>query len=213
MQFALFIFLTLSFAGAPKFEVTSLAVVGKHVITSRELALHYFLNRQLKSAKSKSINGQNEITEEGRRGLQELVAQWAIKLEADSFSIAGEKPTGVESKAMVEKFVIQAQSDSSVKFLEISAAEIVEALGRRRQVEEFLKLKSDTRSVVVSEEELKAEFEKNKTKLGSNKPFSQFREQIRESIAREKARSQMADWVDLIQRKYKVRILFDGSQK
>lgn len=175
-------------------EIKALAVVGKHVITSRELALHTYLNRQLGA---KDLN----------RGLQELVAQWAIKLEADSFLISTESAPNPALQKLFDKAKSGLKKDASIKDFEFSDSEVLAALERRNQVENFLKLKSDTRSVVVTEEEVKLEFEKNRAKLGLNKSYNDFREQIRESIARDRARGQMNEWVELIQRKYSVRIL------
>jgi hypothetical protein len=195
-----------------KTQIVSEAVAqaGSSIVTSREVIVSFILDQALATPFKK--NGKPERknwlltypSEAFSKHLAQILLEIVVQLEAENFSIGQVSQLDVlQSEKHVEELV---KGWTVWKDLEVSAAEVEIALGRKLRAKNFLKFKLESAGVQISDEEAKVFYEKNRVKFG-NLPFSQFKDSIKEVLAQNQLQEKLKDWIDILKRKYRVRYL------
>ncbi len=192
--------------------LTITRVVGEaaeNIITSREVQI----NDMLEQAAFGRLPGQTQIR--ALRGseknfpieVQTVLREWVIYIEAKSFDSSD------VSQADLARTLKTAQENlSSIpawKSLDATSAEISEILERKLAAKKFLRLKTDSAQVPITDNEALAYYKKNRLKFGEL-PFSSFRENIKTFLIKQQMDRRLAEWLEVLERKYKVRNFIAG---
>jgi hypothetical protein len=195
---------------ASKLVSAGVGQVGGQVLTSREVQISYAVDQFLLTQGALKKNADREAwvvrtgTEAFREHLSRMMLEFLIKMEAESFSVAQVPPEEVKSEMALVK---EGMKDwTEWKSWEVSEIELERLLFRRKMAKNFLKFKTESSGVVITDPEAKAYFEKNRVRFGSA-PFAQFKEGIREVLAQQQLEEKLKDWFEILKRKYRVRFL------
>lgn len=210
----LFLFLlafsSFGWAAKPAVISTTVGQVGTYVITSREVVIAGILEKWFLTPGNKNRNDWilKEDTNSFRQTLTQVMLEKVVVLEAENFSVA--QVSSDEVRKSAAKMQEELKDWSEWKKLEVSSIELEGQFQRHLRAKAFLKFKTESTGVRVSEEEAKNYFEKNRMRFG-NLPFSQFRESIRDFLTQKHQEERLRDWFEVLKRKYRVRYLSPPS--
>lgn len=202
-------------AAAVPTQIVSQAVgqADTHVVTSREVQISWIIDKamQIPNGKKTSESTPNRSdwllkieSADFQKHLSQVLLELVVSMEAENFSVG--QVTSVEIQNGVNQVKSMTGSWEPWKDLEVSHAELEQIMTRKLKARRFLKFKTDTSGVRVSDEDAKAYFEKNRVKFG-NLPYSQFKSQIKEYLSQEALQDRLKDWFEILKRKYRVKLL------
>jgi hypothetical protein len=180
----------------------------KYFVTSREVQINYFLEQLLEqmNGSKKAIKMIQLQDNDFANHTSEVLLEWIIYKEASSFET--ELTNGdiqKELKYVQEKVKTYAAWAS----LDVTREEEKQFLERKILVKRFMRLKSDSSKIPVSDAEAEVYFKKNRNKFGSL-PFESFRENIRVFLQNSQTEQRLKNWYEVLNRKYKVRNFIAG---
>ncbi len=197
----------------------ALAQVGTLIVTKRDVQVLYAmtqidLNKDNDDSKLKSKKPLKKISlylpeAELTEFLTQAVLDSMVAQESDSFL---SKETSLTEKVNVlsahyEPLFAQ---DPQVAPLKIENLEIHDLVLRKLKAQSFLKFKTESLVVLVSDEEIKQYFQKNRVKFGSA-PLDAVKENIRQYLVTGQIQDKLKEWFEILKRKYKVKY-FSVSQ-
>ncbi len=216
-------------------QTEALAQVGEHVITSREILISNFVEKALtvnsnvdlkdkknSSETKKSKSNQAALPSKGnleakpnqwsltvgseafQKYLAQVILESVIQLEAENFAVGAVTQADMAGQIRLVEDRVRAVPEWTS--LEVEEVELTRILNRKIRAQNFLKFKMETSGVVVSDDEVKTYFEKNRVKFG-NMPLDQFKEGIREVLAQEQLQEKLKDWFEVLKRKYHFKML------
>ncbi len=207
----------LAYKTTPKGNLVSQAVaqVSNHVITSREVLISNVIDQALLlplPQKGVVLERKDWLLKQDSEAFQKTLAQilleMVVQAEAENFSVG--QVTEAELMARNQHLETQIAGWKGWQQLEVSDAEIRQALNRKIRARNFLKFKTETTGVQISDDEAKIFYDKNRVKFG-NMSFSQFKDSIKEVLAQEQLQDKLKDWFDILKRKYRVKYLGKSS--
>jgi hypothetical protein len=186
--------------------------VDTHVITSREVQISWILDKAMQVPTGKKTVSMTErsawllpaMGAEFQHHLSQVLLEWVVSKEAENFSIAQVSADDVRTSMAHVKELTAAWP--FWKTLEVSSAELEQMMTRKLKARNFLKFKTETSGVRISEREVKEYYDKNRLKFG-NTPLEQVKGQIREYLSREQTQGRLKDWFEILKRKYRVKLL------
>lgn len=197
-------------------QVVSQAVgqADTHVVTSREVQISWIIDKAMqvpapkKGSPLPTPNRSDWILKiegtEFQRHLSQVLLELVVSMEAENFSIGQVPATEVQtSVAHVKEMVAGWQP---WKDFEVSNTELDQMMGRKLKARNFLKFKTDTSGVRVTEKDISQYYEKNRLKFG-NTPLAQVKNQIRDYLSQELLQERLKDWFEILKRKYRVKLL------
>lgn len=193
--------------------------VGHNVVTSRDVEISsiiehwYLLSKKTEKGSRPSANKEwlvDPKSEAFRKQLNTIMAELLIVAEAENFSVAQISPVEIhkESELMSEDL----KSWPEWTALEVSPLELEQHVGRHLRAKEFLKFKTESMGMQISDDEAKKYYDQNKVRF-NNLPFENFRQSIKEFLISRDVEAKMKDWFDILRKKYKVKILQFESEK
>ena len=197
-------------AEQPMISVTR--VVGEvddHFVTSREVrisdAIEQALDGKPASPEGFRILNGNEKTFPSEVG--RVLDQWIVRLEAKSLS---NDPVG-KSEVARGVGVVQEKWGGSKNWndLEVGTEELRQMVELQLTARSFEKLKSDPQMTPVSDDDALTYYKKNRLRFGSV-PFSQFNDNIKDFLVKQQTERRLAEWHEILRRKYKVRNFISG---
>jgi hypothetical protein len=202
-------------AAAVQTQIVSQAVgqADEHVVTSREVQISWIIDKamQIPVAKKAGEAAPNRSdwmlkieSAEFQKHLSQVLLELVVSLEAENFSVG--QVTSAEIQNGVNQVKSLVDGWEPWKALEVSHLELEQFMTRKLKARRFLKFKTDTSGVRVSDEDAKAYYEKNRVKFG-NLPFAQFKAQIKEYLSQEALQDRLKDWFEILKRKYRVKLL------
>lgn len=195
---------------AAKTVVTAVAQVSDHVITSREVQISYILDKAMdtKQAQEKTVNKTQWIldpkSESFQKHLAQVMLEMVVNYEAENFSI-GDVDSN-QTKAFLNHIEGFTKDWKEWKSLDVKPVEVEQMVGRKLRSKNFLKFKGQSSGIVISDEEAKAYYDKNKSKFG-NSPYPQFQASIKEFLSQNQSQEKLKDWFEILKRKYRVKVL------
>jgi hypothetical protein len=196
---------------SPKKNVISSSVgqVGNNVVTSREVLISYILDQQsLLGVNSKKHEQKNWLIKkespEFNEHLSRVMLEYLVKLEAESFSVG--QVSAEETKLAAQSYKEAFKQWQEWRDLEVSDSELELIIVRKKTAQNFLKFKTESSGVIISDEEAKAYYDKNRVKF-SNAPFPQFKESIKEVLSRQQMEEKLKDWFETLKRKYRLKFI------
>ena len=182
---------------------------GAQIVTSREVRINDMIEQALytKDPGQKGIQPLtgSESTFQGE--VATVLMEWAVYLEAKSFSSKTIPENELEKAIKTVRSATQAVP--AWHDLDPSHAEVREIVERKLTAKNFMHLKTESSLVPITDSEALNYFQKNRLKFG-NLPFSAFRENIKSFLIKQQTDRRLKDWVDVLNRKYKVRNFIAG---
>lgn len=201
---------TTSFA-APNINRIVTKVVGEakdQFITSREVQISEAVESVLgakgdgKSLQIPEIGHENFPTK-----VNDVLTEWIVYFEAQSFSADAVSKSAIEDA--ISKVEKGSANSSGWRRLEVSKSELEEVLKRKLSAKSFIRLKTESSLMPVTDSEAQAYFKKNRLKFG-NLPFTSFKDSIKAHLRQQQMDRRMKDWLEILQKKYKVRNFVAG---
>lgn len=184
--------------------------VGDHVLTSREVRINDAV-AQATAGKPATPEGYRILIGQERffpGEVAKVLDEWAVYLEAKALS-SGESA----SKAEIARVVKLVQDLWAAKGMwmemEVGEAELRALVERKLVAQEFERLKADPQLAPVSDEDAMAYYRKNRLRFG-NLPFDSFKENIKAFLTKSQTDRRLAEWREVLRRKYKVRNFIAG---
>ncbi len=209
--------LTLVFALAaidPQVVTRVVGQVGDSAITSRQVVLSGLIEQwtlALQDRPKSTIPKDEKMkwilkleTEQFRTQLTRMMIDWIVELEAENLSVADIQFGELQLRQT--RFLIEMAALPEWKKLGFSQAEVTAALRRKLRSRTFLQFKIETSGILVTDDEAKEYYDKNRAKFG-NYGFNQFKGSIKEALTQAKLETRLKDWFEILKRKYRVRYL------
>lgn len=190
----------------------SVGLIGNDVVTLRETQMAVVIEKLLESPEAKNPTLFEVQLKDTR--MPELTSAYLLEraavIEAKSFSIGQANDEEIKnSVALIEKAVA---GKSYWRSLDPTPELVKEILATKLTARNFIKIKSESMSSIVTDAEALAYFEKNRMKFGSS-PFESFKENIKTFLAQQQRQERLRAWVEILKKKYKVRNLLSENLK
>ncbi len=191
----------------------SAGVVGKDVITSREVQMAAAVDKILNPASSGKIAPIYEIQVKDSKFAEVTTAyllERAAVLEGETFSVGQVKDSEIkEAIGQVEKAT---NGKPYWQSLEPDPGTIKKIVTVKLISRNFIKIKSESMTAIITDAEALAYFEKNRLKFGTS-PFESFKDNIKVFMAQQQREQKLRSWFELLKKKYKIRNLLIESMK
>lgn len=194
----------LVFAGAPSEAAVISKVVGRvgdYFLTSRETIAARILERELFPDQKNTLVEDVKSSEFVMQVTSALLEK-VVSVEAESFSVAFVSDGDVKDMAAKAKKGLV--NNRSWQKLDISPAELQDLVLRKLRSKKFLKYKTDSSSLTVTDFEVRDYYEKSRYKFG-NLPFDSFKENIRQFLIQKQTEDRLREWFEVLRKKYQVR--------
>lgn len=178
--------------------------VGSYYLTSREVIAGRLLERGLYPSELVEETHNLESPLFGRQ-LTSALLEKVVALEAESFSIANIDDSEItEAISKVQKLL---KIDKQWESLQVTSVELRDWVERKLRSKKFLKYKTDSATLGVTDNEVKEYFDKNRYKFG-NLTIDSFKENIRIFLVKQQMEERLKEWFEILKKKYKVRNFF-----
>lgn len=184
--------------------MTAVGRVGNQVVTTREVQMAVLVEKALLGTAVKDVMAAKPGSPEFTKALTQTMLEQIVALEAENFSVA--ELTQVELKEKQKQLQNFLKGSLAWTKLEVSERELEVFMSRKLRTSRFLKFKSDSAGVQISDSEALSYFEKNRVKFGPL-PFENFKTGIKEYLAQEQLSEKLKDWFEVLKRKYRVQYL------
>jgi hypothetical protein len=187
-------------------------VVGEiegRILTTRDVQGSAILDHLLYN---ESGNGQLKYgTEEFANQLNRLIIEWMVRDEADVFGVAKVSEAEVDETFQSVKSKLKNHPVVKSKWTELGISEnqLREMIGRTLRANRFIKYKSNSSYVQVSDDEARDYYNNNRMKFGTT-DFDGFKTSIKKYLGRKNAEDRLRDWLDILRKKHKVKNLVSG---
>ncbi len=209
---SLLLFLVLSVFGTPDAFATkqmvlkSVGAVGGKVITNRDVEANYIVDRVLYN--NGSYTPISLGTEEFNSALDRLLVEYMVFEEATEFGVAKVADSEVDQSfgSVKTKLNNTGPIHSNWSLLGYSEPQLKEMVGRKLRSNRFIKYKSNSSYVQVSDEEARDYFNKNQLKFGTAE-FEGFKVNIKKFLGKKNADDRLREWFEILRKKHKVKNL------
>ncbi len=200
-----FLFLGLFSLDASAAIVTKVVgTVSDKVVTSREVRLNIILEKAVSGSRTNLVS---DIDSDAfRKEVSQVLLEWMVFLEAQAFAAAdvGADERKVAEEKLGELLKASNEVNNAWKSLNPTSGEREALLSRKLRAKKFIRFKTDSAFVTVTDREAQTYYQKNRVKFGSL-PFEKFRESIKTFLSQQQADERLKEWFRILQKKYQVR--------
>jgi hypothetical protein len=184
----------------------TVGAVEDKVITNRDVEASFLVDRALYN--DGPLTPITYGTEEFTSALNRLLIEWMVRDEASAFGVAKVSDSEIDDAYRAVKQKIDSHSIAKSKWanLEIRDQQLKELIGRKLRANRFIKYKSNSSYVQVSDDEARDYFNKNRLKFGTM-DFESFKVSIKKYLEKKNAEDRLRDWLDILRKKHKVKNL------
>jgi hypothetical protein len=191
-----------------------LKIVGSienHILTTRDVEACNIVDRLLYNEGPYSPLKYG--TEEFASTLNRLLIEWMVRDEADIFGVAKVSDSEVDETYNSVRTKIRNHPVVKKRWqaLGISDLHLKEMISRKLRANRFIKYKSNSSYVQVSDDEAREYFNKNELKFGTT-DFESFKGNIKKYLGRKNAEDRLRDWLEILRKKHKVKNMISGAQ-
>ncbi len=194
-------------ASQPRVVTRVVGEVGDHTLTSREVQINDAVERAISDHSHQLLqiltlddaSFANEVTS--------VLFEWVVFLEAQSF--AAGNPVRTDLQKTLSQVSENLLDKPAWKALEVSSSELRDLVNRKLVAKDFIRLKTDSSLVPVTDAETQIYYKKNRLKFGTQ-PFESLRDNIKAFLIKQQTDRRLKDWFEVLQRKYKVRNYLAG---
>lgn len=195
-------------AGTPAGPVV-LRVVGSvrgATITTRDVQLDRLLTRVLEEG-DKATPAPLPPADSSEMGLWagQLLRERCVFLETRELSLSELGPRELETNLATARAALA--RSPAYKALEVSDAELQEALRQKLKAAKFIRFKRESAATPITDAEAQKYFNENRSKFGPNSEFEEYRESIRSLLGRQVVDRRLQDWYGIVLRKHEARNL------
>ena len=150
-------------------------------------------------------------SEEFVGALNRLLIEWMVKDEADTFGVAKVTDAEIEETYLSIKSKLKNHPLIKNRWNELSIgdSQLKEMISRKLRANRFIKYKSNSSYVQVTDDEARDYFSKNSLKFGTI-DFEGFKDNIKKYLGRRNAEDRLRDWLEILKKKHKVKNLVSG---
>ena len=200
---------TVEASSSDKILTQSVALIGKQVLTSREVRaltmLDAALNEQLPGKMNHSLADSGLETLLGKVSVEDVNAEiFDVILNQEAEAFAFNQLSSVELGQKLEKVKKALKSQENWTKLDMSESETSRLLRMKIIAKSYLSFKTTTMTSQISDSEALAYFEKNKVKF-SGLPFEQMKANIKNFLTQQQLQDRLKSYFDAMKRKYKAR--------
>lgn len=183
----------------------SVGLVGKRVLTSRDVLISYYIDKALDpSVDSVSHPKLSQLTVDSEmfsNELNSLLIEWMVYFEAKSFST--QKVLSDEIEKVQKNAGSRLNNVPEWKNLAVTNAEWNENFERKILAKKLIQFKRENSLVTVTDEDIKVYYEQNRVKFGSL-PLAQFKENIKSYLKQQQIDQRLKEWLGILQQKYRM---------
>ncbi|MCB0411753.1 MAG: hypothetical protein KDD22_04465 [Bdellovibrionales bacterium] len=183
---------------------TAVGRVKDHIVTSREVEIEVLAEKSLELSREKLE--QLRLPPLESKPFAELVSakilEESVYLESQNFSVAG--VSNVQLQEAINMANGRLVKIDRWKKLEVTSAELRQALQQHLRAKKFIRFKSDSSSVPVTDAEAQKYYEENQARFGSL-PYESFAENIKAFLTKNQSEQRLNDWYEVLRSKYGVR--------
>ncbi len=207
------VLLLLAFSFAAGIITQSVGLVGKDVVTSREVQMASTIDKIINTSGSAKINSFFEVQPKDPR-FAELTTTYLLEraavMEGESFSVG--LVIEDEIKAAIAQIEKATQGKSYWQSLEPDSETVKKITATKLISRNFIKLRSESMTGIMTDAEAQAYFQKNRLKFGTA-TFESFKENIKVFLAQQQKEEKLRSWFELLKKKYKIRnLLIEGAK-
>jgi hypothetical protein len=150
-------------------------------------------------------------TEEFAGQLNRLLIEWMVRDEADVFGVAKVTDNEVDETFQSIKTKLKNHPIVKARWAELGLSEnqLRDIIARKLRANRFIKYKSNSSYVQVSDDEARDYYNANKMKFGTT-DFESFKTSIKKYLGKKNAEDRLRDWLDILRKKHKVKNLVSG---
>lgn len=190
----------------------SVGVVGDQIVTAREVQVAQVIDRVIEAPEGK-VPAVSEVPIKDAK-FADLVSTFLLEKaavnEAVSFSVAD-----VDDKLLKDMGARLEKAVAGKAFwqkLDVSPEFVRNVLRTKLIAKNFIKIKADSMAGLVTDDEAKAYFEKNRLKFGTE-TFEAFKENIKTYLVKKQKEDRLRSWFEVLRRKHKVRNIIIENAK
>lgn len=201
----------LGFSAVAALVITqSVGSVDKSLISSREVQIALVIEKVLENPNGKSLF---EIQAKDSR-FPQMVSTYLLEraavLEAEGFSVG--TPDEKEFKEALSKVEKAVSGKPYWKSLDCDLSCLKQAVNVKLVAQNFIKIKTESMTSIITDAEAQAYFERNRLKFGTA-PFETFRDNIKAFLMKQQRQDRLRSWFEVLKKKYKVRnILLEDAK-
>jgi len=181
--------------------LATIAQVKNHVITTREIQMHYILDKLL---------GNKPYLDQQKDPVESLISEWLLVFEARDFY---DKPMSNDVvlgkvKALMPKLKAVKGWDQLV----VSETELRGMVLRKLEARRLFEFKRKASRLPVSDSEVEVDYKQNRIRYGTTE-FAKVKEDIRSRKAEENMKLRLGNWFTVLAKKYRVQRFAEYNQK
>lgn len=192
LKFFLVITFVVSTTFAGEILIATVAQIQKHVVTSREVQIHFLLDKSL---------GVRREYFENKNPVEQIIREWLLYYEAVSF-YNNKVSSSLKSKA-VAKAKSKLSKVKAWKELDVTSEELNAMIGRRLEAERLYLFKKKASVLPVSSAEVETEYTQNRIRYG-NLSFDEVKNKIRQQKIQKNLQDRLSQWFLVLEKKYRV---------
>jgi len=137
--------------------------------------------------------------------LDRFLVEKVVFLESRSFSFGQIEENEINNtkKSILARIKKNPVANKQWEALQLSSEEISDLIKQKIASQKFIQFKTKSSFVPVTDAEALTYYRNNKKKY-EGKDYKQVKETIRKSLAKEQAQQRLADWYDILRKKYEV---------
>jgi hypothetical protein len=175
----------------------TVGIVNREIVSSRDMALSIVLE----SAMTKKSRELPKTKDDRIQAVNTLLLDRMIESEAKSLGFRDFNKDEIEP--LVSPLEKDSQ-DSNIKPYNFTKEELRGMAGRKIIVRNFLRSKSGSFESLLSDQDLKAYYDKNRLRFGTVS-FEQIKDNIRAFLTSQQREDRMIAWIGVLKTKYKAR--------
>jgi hypothetical protein len=197
--------------GAKQLVMKLVGAVGSRIVTNRDVEANYLVDRALYN--DGAVQPLGIGTEEFNGALNRLLIEIMVFEEANTFGVAKVPESEVdEALSSVRRRLATTPTKSRWGALGYAEGQLKEMVLRKLRANRFIKYKSNSSFVQVSDEEARDYFNRNRLRFGTME-FDSFKSSIKKYLGKKNAEDRLRDWFEILRKKHKVKNLQHAGLK
>ncbi|MFK8139369.1 MAG: hypothetical protein AB8E15_13495 [Bdellovibrionales bacterium] len=174
----------------------TLAKINGELVSTRDLEAYKILESILKSDSKILVLSQKDL-------LENLALNKIVYAEAEQFNLGPASSREINNlKSQFFKGLKASKLETRWNQLAITRRELSDLVAQSARTTNFIKMKKQSSQVLVSENQIRSYFEKNRKIYPGE--LNEYRLSIRSVIGREQGEARLAEWYQILRQKYKV---------
>lgn len=197
-------FITLTANASRQMILKIVGSVENQILTNRDVEASFIVDHFLYNQSSDlAVNyGSEEFSAE----LNRLLIEKMVNEEAQVFGVAKVSESEIQDayESVRQRITASATAKSHWQNLGFSDGQLKDMVGQKLRANRFIKYKSNSSFVQVSDEDARDYFNKNRLKFGTLE-FDNFKNNIKKYLGQKNAEDRLRDWLEVLRKKHKVK--------